>query len=1157
MPVKRDVGIGLDRNSAKDRERLISYINIKLASLGLPLYTREGTAFVDLAGDTLENLREKNRLLGDMLPASDRRIQAFLDSYLEELGSKDIPRLPSDTFILDCYGMGRELSIPPDAHEHVSSTLSSWRVRNGVLHNPASDRRTTEGVFHVATGGLPIPPDKKAVPKAVYAKLLAAALAPPPELQELPFTATGPGKARAFLSLLIRPPVCPKVPGYCEERSIEIRLFAPGSLAASLDFIESIFGNSGDPWVADNDAALDPLHWTGHTGCIILATHLVTLTKRELGLPRWADATERQRRDGMAWKEVDELYNEGQAFKVTARDERGVIVSIIADNYFGYAKKEVKSQISYSANLHGLAEEEHSGGALVFPSFSLGTRFVPDLNLRAKGHSIARVREIMGEAIDWQPEGHGIDHRFPDIVYLPEDAVISLEDQRARWTWENDERGLRVVPGETYVHPTGYHVRMDRHPGSGAWRLVGTAAEGLLCHKPCTVSGGGKSEISKSIADAISYYPLITGDFTADMAMVQSIINGNYAHRFKDPARVTKGDHRSILSLERSLGSVIKLLSPSQLYTDAHNAWLRSIPERIKAFIFLIKRFYRNDWGQDWASHFTVDAVNGVPGNIIKFEGRVVQGSYLRVGHDASGNQRRFKLRQDFMPAAKIQWEDDITASVVVPAERLEGLPWWAGGDRSLKFAKNCEARFFQRPDDAVIRGWDRKAEEDLARRDNFISNFDALPRLKALRMVEKTVTFSEYSLPMRDFIEAASVDPDHEWFVASDKPRIVNGKPSKNPRYLQLDASLVDERSVWLAELGTRLYRSIGPDRPVLNPVCAVLPGRRNNPPETKVPGDGQTRPLAVYGPIHYQELPELFMDFICSLTGKSPSTTGAGSEGALTKAPFNALVPTTDLNNCLLSFILTGYDGFTTAAGHIGRNHRVDHDVSLLVPELWSRLDSEERDPGAMKAQGYLERLEDFDHGGLRIPASRLGWRITPLFASTYLGRLFDTPTSVFTDEILRPELQSMEDFVDGILNIAEAQTRVAQTYLEDGSADAAAIPPLRALLHIMATGSFEGRDISDPAVRRLFERDYVLSSDWYSARLDAFAKREAAFLRSSATYQRAFLQGRGDDSGAIVGRVRQELDRVEARLAYVETPDFRAELVGTIGLDPLFRG
>ena len=50
--------------------------------------------------------------------------------------------------------------------------------------------------------------------------------------------------------------------------------------------------------------------------------------------------------------------------------------------------------------------------------------------------------------------------------------------------------------------------------------------------------------------------------------------------------------------------------------------------------------------------------------------------------------------------------------------------------------------------------------------------------------------------------------------------------------------------------------------------PVDAVLIGRRNNPAE---PTAG-IRGLAVYNPIHYQELPELFMDFICSLTGKSP---------------------------------------------------------------------------------------------------------------------------------------------------------------------------------------------------------------------------------------------------------------------------------------------
>ena len=96
------------------------------------------------------------------------------------------------------------------------------------------------------------------------------------------------------------------------------------------------------------------------------------------------------------------------------------------------------------------------------------------------------------------------------------------------------------------------------------------------------------------------------------------------------------------------------------------------------------------------------------------------------------------------------------------------------------------------------------------------------------------------------------------------------------------------------------------------------MLAGRRNNPPDPKA----GIPPLAVYSPIHYQELPELFMDFICSLTGKSPSTTGFGSEGALTKGPFNALWPVVDVNNALVSAIVTGYGGFTTAAGTSVRN-------------------------------------------------------------------------------------------------------------------------------------------------------------------------------------------------------------------------------------------
>src|SRR5690606_4079203 len=130
------------------------------------------------------------------------------------------------------------------------------------------------------------------------------------------------------------------------------------------------------------------------------------------------------------------------------------------------------------------------------------------------------------------------------------------------------------------------------------------------------------------------------------------------------------------------------------------------------------------------------------------------------------------------------------------------------------------------------------------------------------------------------------TIEKGNHYAVSSSEPRIVDGKPTKNPRYLQIRPDLANPFPKYVAERGVRLFRAIPVDHFVPQPVNAILLGRRNNP------GDRESgiRPLSVYNPVHYQELPELFMDFISSLTGKSPSTTGAGSEGALTKGPFNA---------------------------------------------------------------------------------------------------------------------------------------------------------------------------------------------------------------------------------------------------------------------------
>mgnify|MGYP005811244133 CR=1 FL=1 len=1119
--------------AASPDKELIRYINLKLASLAQP--TCDAAAdpyFLELAGPLLRNYHEKDRLLGGRHCPADARIQAFLDSCLAEVCPSGAPRLPADTFVLDRPGLARVMSLPAAGDLFESRYLKSYRVAQGVLHNPASDRRTTQGVFHIVEGGLPVPADKYEVPKQAFARLLAGAFRPPEEVLTLPFTEGQAQPARLFVSLLLRPLVCPGYAGQPAKR-MEIRFFAPASLVSNLDFVEGIFGNAGDPYLPENDAGLDVHHWTGHSGCVILAPHLTGRRKKDLGLPHYEQATERQRKDGMCWRDEAELYNDGRAFKIACRDERGVMVTLIADNYFGYCKKEVKTQISFAANLYGLCEEEHAGGALAFPSYVLGQEFAAGRTVVLKKATFDEAMGLLGDRVERKPEGYAVDRRFPDIFYVSEHSEFSVRDGVVRWQRDGVRHELPLRVNDVYVLPSGYRIRLEKQPGGTAWRLVGTRANGTLCHKPSTVSGGGKSEISKSIANTILKGPVFVRDFHHDMEQVAEILRKDYSNIFRnptDPARAA----RPILSLDRSLGSVVKLLTPSADYTDEYNQWLRGIPQTIRQLVFTVKRYYRPEWEPGWRSRFTVDRINGFLGHELRYDNQKLVGNYLRVGYDPGGAWRIYKLRPDFEPADKVQVEDDITASVVVPRERLKHLGLNCPSP-SVKLVANCEALLFQRPDDAIHRGVDRQAESDIASPAAFLSNFEPLDRAAARRIVDHVVRFDEYSEPMKALLLEFLESDRPEYVVASDHSRMVDGKPSKNPRYLQKRPDLVNPRDTWLAEIGGRLDQEIPDSCTAYFPVSAVLSGRRNNPPDPAI----GLPPLAVYNPIHYQQLPELFMDLVCSLTGKSPSTTGFGTEGALTKGPFNALLPVIDLNNALVSFILTEYGGFTTAAGHVGPKYRVDHDISMLAPEIWCRMRVSERDPRFLIANGYLEKLEDFEYQGRRVPASRLGYRITPDFAD-FLGRIFEAPDSVFPEELLRPEKQDLDCFVCGIDAIVDAQRRVALQYFEDGSAEAAC-PPLRALLHIMAYGHYEGKDASHPEIRGMFTRDAMLKSDWYRRRLAARQKREVALWRRHA----AALEAAG---------LTSRLEEARAALEHAGSSAYLEELIGTIGADPL---
>jgi hypothetical protein len=411
--------------------------------------------------------------------------------------------------------------------------------------------------------------------------------------------------------------------------------------------------------------------------------------------------------------------------------------------------------------------------------------------------------------------------------------------------------------------------------------------------------------------------------------------------------------------------------------------------------------------------------------------------------------------------------------------------------------------------------------------------------------MVEDAIGFCQFTEPMQALINEVSANGKDGFFVCPAHPRLVEGAPSKNPRYLQTRPDLVSPRESYLAEMSARLHRRIPPGRPVHTPVAAVLPGRRNNPAE------GQIRSLAVFNPIHYLELPELFMEFICSMTGKSPSTTGAGSEGALTKGPFNALPPVFDLNSALVSWLLTGHNGFVTAAGYVGPRVRVDHDISLLVPEVWCRMTSQERNPRFLIENGFLEKCEDFEFGGKQVLASRLGYRINARFTHAFFGRVFNHPHQVFSSEMLQPELQDAAIFADGMENIIETQKRVAQLYFEDGSV-AQACPPLKALLHIMVYGKWEGKDLFRPEVRQMFTRESLLATEWYAERLKSKQIADRRLWRRHVDYLARFLKQSSYSDEAerldIAGRQKTALKKLEE----VASPTYLESLRGTLGAD-----
>ena len=99
----------------------------------------------------------------------------------------------------------------------------------------------------------------------------------------------------------------------------------------------------------------------------------------------------------------------------------------------------------------------------------------------------------------------------------------------------------------------------------------------------------------------------------------------------------------------------------------------------------------------------------------------------------------------------EIQWEDNISASVVVPSAALAHLnPDYR--QPSVKFTQNCDTAVFQRPDDAIHRGFDAQAEARYVRVGEFISNFEPLTASRR-EIPEHAIELDQYTEPVKELL--------------------------------------------------------------------------------------------------------------------------------------------------------------------------------------------------------------------------------------------------------------------------------------------------------------------------------------------------------------------------------------------------------------------
>jgi hypothetical protein len=104
-------------------------------------------------------------------------------------------------------------------------------------------------------------------------------------------------------------------------------------------------------------------------------------------------------------------------------------------------------------------------------------------------------------------------------------------------------------------------------------------------------------------------------------------------------------------------------------------------------------------------------------------------------------------------------------------------------------------------------------------------------------------------------------------------------------------------------------------------------------------------------------------------------------------------------------------------------------------------------------------------------------------------------------------------------------------------------------------MANGSFEGKLITDPAIRSMFTYDYLLQSAWYKERLTIKQQRDALLWQQHRDY---ILQrmSETEETDSLHQTLSDKLAVSVRMLDEVSCLSYLAGLQGTLGADWIHR-